>query len=488
MTISSMGRKGLVFGLSVAGKAENKGDRALDFLILVFIPITSEKTYYRRESMERQRSGQRAGKENQKVWERIKERYRQAGRFTKTVALTAAAAVLFFSGSPIQASYGAEGTQVERMRGGFSGSSAVRKNRFSLAEVSQKKTATLVRGRTFNESIKTMAAGKYRDTYRSDSLIEAVKQCTDADAMSGREVKELQAEGEPVYGWFEDGTIYLYTDADTVYLNEDCSGMFRYCEVLGDFSGVSAFDAGRMRDGNEMFIGCFGLITADSFRQWNTGSLEDMQAMFQECRWLQDISGLSEWDVSHVTNMGGLFMGGCFRSLEGLSKWDTGMVENLSGIFADCYAISDLSALSGWDVGNVTGFNYAFETCISLSDVTGIAGWDTSRAESVDRMFSGCEALTDASSLSSWDVRSITDMSNAFGGTGITDDSLYPSWYLEYKQAEEGLTGTGYSMWEEQGEIPKATPNNAGLDYGTASPSDAERADKELKADGQELS
>lgn len=371
---------------------------------------------------------------------------------------------------------------METIRKGFSGSSAVKENPISLAEVSRKKTATLVRGRTFNESIKTMAAGKDRDTYRSDSLIKAIRQCTDADAMSGRDVKELQEDGEPVYGWFEDGTIYFYTDADTVYLNEDCSGMFRYCEALGDFSGVSGFDAGRMRDGGEMFIGCYGLITADSFSQWNTGNLENMQAMFEECRWLQDITGLSEWDVSHVTNMGGLFMGGCFRSLGALSKWDTGMVENLSGIFGDCYAISDLDALSGWDVSSVTGLNYAFETCISLSDVTGIAGWNTSKVETVSRIFSECGALTDASSLSGWDMGSVTDMSIAFDGTGITDASLYPSWYPAYKPA-----GERDPMGEEQRKVPKATPGNAASAYVNASPSDAEKTDGNPEAEGGDI-
>ena len=255
--------------------------------------------------MELQRDGQKARKRKQDVRESIKERCHQAaGHLTKSAVLMAAT-VLVFSGNPIPVSYGAEGTQMKTMRGGFSGSSAVKENKISLAEVSQKKTATLARGRTFNESIKTMAAGKYRDTYRSDNLINAIRRCMETDAMSGKDVKQLQEDGEPVYGWFEDGTIYFYTDADTVYLNEDCSGMFRYCQTLGDFSGISGFDAGRMRDGSEMFIGCSGLITVDSFSRWNMGNLENMQAMFQECRWLQDISGLSGWDVSHVTNMGG---------------------------------------------------------------------------------------------------------------------------------------------------------------------------------------
>ncbi len=438
--------------------------------------------------MEQKSSGQTAGKMNQGVGEGVKETCHQAtGCFMKTAVLMVVT-MFIFSGSPISMSYGAEGRQEQTTRGGFSGGSAVKENKISLAEVSQKKTATLANGRRFNESIKTMAAGTYRGTYRSDSLINAIRRCTDADAMSGKAVKELQEDGEPVYGWFEDGTIYVYTEADTVYLNEDCSGMFRYCETLGDFSGISGFDASRMRDGSEMFLGCCGLITADSFSRWDTGSLEDMQAMFLECRWLQDISGVSGWDVSQVTNMGGLFSGGCFRSLEDLSEWDTGRVENLSGIFADCYMLSDLSALSGWEVGNVTGMNYAFETCVSLTDVTGIAGWDTSRVKTVDRMFMECGALTDASALSVWDMGSVTDMGSAFSETGITDASLYPSWYPDYKPSGEepqldamgsaqGLLGTGYSIQEELGEYPKATPGNAAPDYEAASPSDAKKAD-----------
>ncbi len=438
--------------------------------------------------MEQKCSGQTAGKMNQGVWEGIRETCHQAtGCFMKTTVLMAAA-MFVFSGSPMPVSYGAERTQEQTTRGGFSGSLAVKKNKISLTEVSRKKTATLANGRTFNEGIKTMAAGRYRGTYQNDSLINAIRCCTDAGAMSGKAVKELQEDGEPVYGWFEDGTIYVYTDADTAYLNEDCSGMFRYCGALGDFSGISGFDASRMRDGSEMFIGCCRLTTADSFSRWDTGSLENMQAMFLECRWLQDISGLSEWDVSQAANMGGLFSGGCFRSLEGLSEWDTGMVENLSGIFADCYMVSDLNALSGWDVGNVTAMDYAFETCTSLTDVAGIAGWDTSRVVSVGRMFLECGALTDASSLSAWDTGSVMDMGSAFSETGITDASLYPSWYPDYKPAGEGLQpdgmgsaqglpGTGYSIREEQGEYPKTTPGSAAPDYEAASPSDVKKAD-----------
>lgn len=386
--------------------------------------------------MERQICGWEEGRMPRSIVEDVKGTCHQAaGRFTKTAAIMAITAAFIFSGSSITVSHGAEGTHTETIRKGFSGSLAVKENPISLTEVRQEKTATLARGRMFNENIKTMAAGKYRDTYRSDNLIKAVRLCTDADSMSGKEVKQLQEAGEPVYGWFEDGIIYFYTDADTVYLNEDCSGMFRYCQALGDFSGVSGFDAGRMRDGSEMFIECSELITADSFSQWNTGNLEDMQAMFQECRWLQDITGLSNWDVSHVTNMGGLFRGGCFRSLEGLSGWDTRMVENLSGIFGECYAISDLSALSGWDTG------------------------------------------------------SVTNMFIAFDGTGITDASLYPSWYSEYRPAGEGLSGAEYSMREEQREVLMATPGNAepdntGLIHGIASPSDAEKADGIPEADG----
>lgn len=378
----------------------------------------------------------------------------------KSTVITAVAAMLLFSGRFMPVSYGAETEQGQTTRVGFSGSLAIKKNRISLAEVRQKKTATLAKGRTFNEGIKTMAAGKYVDLYRADRLINAIRCCTDADAMSGREVMELQADGEPVYGWFEDGIVYVYTDADVVYLNEDCSGMFRYCETLGDFSGISGFDASRVRDGGEMFFGCYGLVTADSFSQWDTGSLEDMQAMFQDCRWLQDISGLSGWDVSHVSSMGGLFMGCCFRSLEPLAGWDVGMVENLSVIFSNCYMISDLDALSGWDVGNVTGLNYAFETCVSLADVSGIAGWDTSKVETVEWMFIECEALTDASCLSGWDMGNVTRMRDAFGVTGITDASCYPSWYSEYSPSREN------SQSDVMGNIPELPEAGAFIQEG----------------------
>ena len=62
------------------------------------------------------------------------------------------------------------------------------------------------------------------DTTKKDKFIRF----TDKDVPSGIKSENLAECGGPVIAWFDNGTIYLRTDADKVYLNEDSSLVFNF--------------------------------------------------------------------------------------------------------------------------------------------------------------------------------------------------------------------------------------------------------------------
>jgi hypothetical protein len=73
--------------------------------------------------------------------------------------------------------------------------------------------------------------------------------------------------------------------------------------------------------------------------------------------------------------------------------------------------------------------------CTSLEDVSAIAGWNAENFQRVSYLCFGCSSLKDASALSSWKIDPTLSSERtqyAFYGTGITDASLYPTWYSAY--------------------------------------------------------
>lgn len=131
----------------------------------------------------------------------------------------------------------------------------------------------------------------------------------------------------------------------------------------------------------------------------------DAGGMFNGCRNLSNINFLSYWDVSSVTNM--------------------------NSMFSDCSKISNISSLKSWNVANVTDMGSMFLNCTGLSDISSLESWNVSKVNNLVNTFKGCSSLTDASKLSNWQVStSSCDVTDAFTDAGITDNTLYPKWYI----------------------------------------------------------
>ena len=78
-----------------------------------------------------------------------------------------------------------------------------------------------------------------------DSLITSIKYSDVEPDEINREEKNVVSTSEsvcPIYMWYEDGTIYWWSEDKTPALNEDASYMFCFIQSLTDISGVEQFD------------------------------------------------------------------------------------------------------------------------------------------------------------------------------------------------------------------------------------------------------
>jgi surface protein len=168
----------------------------------------------------------------------------------------------------------------------------------------------------------------------------------------------------PVYIWYDSGTIWMYSTANTIYANADSS--YLSCDMYN----------------------------------------------------LADISAFSHFDMSRVTNF----------------QWG----------FSSSHSITDLSPLSDWVFNQTSTVNMAgaFNDLPSLTDVSPLAGWPIAKMN-FNNLFNGSTSLTDARCLSGWNVSKVTDFTNVFNGSGITDASMYPTWYSGYQASDSTTLITG---------------------------------------------
>ena len=275
--------------------------------------------------------------------------------------------------------------------------------------------ATFDTGSVVSEKLKKLS-GDWSSSSTTNTAITAIKEARDLpdsiDTMNSENIISASDSVEPIYAWYEEGIIYYFTYANTLYLNEDASRMFN---------------------------GMANLALIDGIRDWVTSNTTNMSYMFGGAsKNVTDfILNLSEWDVSNVTNMTSMFSNAA-DSVTGnviidLSGWDTSNVTAMNSMF---YSVGAKAAnvqldISGWDTSNVTNMSYMFRSTGSNAaawSVIGLSDLDTSSVTNMSDMFTyfGAGTATFELDLSSWNVSNVTTMANMFSNVGdsATDFSL----------------------------------------------------------------
>ncbi len=250
-------------------------------------------------------------------------------------------------------------------------------------------SATLTTGKNFNQAIKRLS-GQSTATYStSNTTITAFERSATAPASSVTTADISKNQDGSVVAWFDNGTIYWYSEADTVYMNEDSSNMFYKCTGLTSLD-VSGFDTSNVTNMNNMFSSCSGLTTLD-VSGFDTSKVTSMRYMFIDCSNLTSLD-VSNFNTSNVTNMSFMFYNCSGLTSLDLSSFNTSNVTNMSGMFYGCSGLTSLD-VSGLDTSNVTNMIYMFAGCNNLATIYASDMWNTDKVTSSDGMFTDCSSL-----------------------------------------------------------------------------------------------
>ena len=201
-----------------------------------------------------------------------------------------------------------------------------------------------------------------------------------------------------IYVWLSNDskTIYWWSDADVVYMNEDASEMFR------DING----GAKKMKE-----IDISGI---------NTSRVKNMSKMFQADYNIYEKIILGDIDTSNVENMSGMFAsyGNYFIGQEvetlNLSRFNTSKVKNMSGMFMGTH--SPVIDLTHFDTSNVEDMSHMFRNNHTLKRVN-LAGLNVKKVRNVTNMFTSSsisETALKEINMSGWQLDQVTDLGGLF--------------------------------------------------------------------------
>ena len=279
-------------------------------------------------------------------------------------------------------------------------------------EMHVKATATFDTGLNVNAKLKKLSGQSDANYSTSNTTITTIAKAdilsSSVDTNDSKYILSSNDSIVPIYGWYDNGTIYYYTNAEEIYLNANSSNMFQNLRILSDIEMSS----------------------------WNTSNVTNMGSMFYYAGYSAttwSVGDLSGWDTSSVTNMGSMFSSAGYSattwSVGDLSGWDTSSVTNMGSIFnsagrsATTWSVGDLS---GWNTSNVTNMGNMFNqagyksTTWSVGD---LSGWDTSSVKDMTNMFyqAGYKSTTwSVGNLSGWDTSSVTSMGSMFSSAGLS--------------------------------------------------------------------
>lgn len=273
-------------------------------------------------------------------------------------------------------------------------------------------SATFIPGPDVNNAIRNANIGHDVEFFKKSNVAPAnlatatVVSTTDSDV--------------PIYLWYDQAqkTIFWWSNADTVYINEDSNYMLANINdnsTLVQLIDMRGINTSRMKNAHHMFWTKEGLTKHIDLSEFDTSNLEDVGYMFSTPYETVSTAQIDPIDFSHfntskVKIMTGMFAGSYLPSID-IRNFDTRNVVDMQYTFAGLKNVRHLD-LHGFDVSKVNNIGAIFSgnpTLVSLN----LANWQLDSIHAMDSLFAGMHALTDLN-LTGFTTKNVTDMHHMF--------------------------------------------------------------------------
>ena len=268
-----------------------------------------------------------------------------------------------------------------------------------------------------------------------DEMITSIKYSDNEPNNTNKENKNIVSTLEspyPIYMWFDNGTIYWWSEDKTPNMNETSSSMFRNINNLENISGLSKFDTKSVENLSATFAYSYSINNLKGLETWDVSKVTTMYGMFTNSYLLEDISALENWNVSNVENMKCLFQNAdSLSDIMPLANWNVSKVKTMNRMFFGNATyqneISSFYSLRNWDTSSLEDMDYMFQASFSLKSLAGLENWNVSNVTTMNGSFNQCRLLKYAD-LSNWDMSNVTNTTYMFDNT-ILEELKTPKTY-----------------------------------------------------------
>lgn len=273
-------------------------------------------------------------------------------------------------------------------------------------------SATFLAGPTVNGIIRSVNTGHDVEFFK--------KAAAAPPASVHAEIVSTADSDLPIYLWYDQAarTIFWWSNADTVYINEDSNYMLANINdnsTLVQLIDMRGINTSRMKNAHHMFWTKDGLTKHIDLSEFDTSNLEDAGYMFSTPYENNSTTPIDPIDFSHfetrkLKNMTGMFAGSYLPSID-LRHFNTGNVTDMQYTFSGLKNVTHLD-LYGFDVSKVNNIGAIFwnnPTLVSLS----LAHWQLDSIHAMDSLFAGMHALTSLD-LTGFTTKNVTDMHHMF--------------------------------------------------------------------------
>lgn len=273
-------------------------------------------------------------------------------------------------------------------------------------------SATFIPGPDVNNAIRNANIGHDVEFFKKSNVAPANLATATVVSTAGSDL--------PIYLWYDQvqKTIFWWSNADTVYINEDSNYMLANINdnsTLVQLIDMRGINTSRMKNAHHMFWTKEGLTKHIDLSEFDTSNLEDVGYMFSTPYETVSTAQIDPIDFSHfntskVKIMTGMFAGSYLPSID-IRNFDTRNVVDMQYTFAGLKNVRHLD-LHGFDVSKVNNIGAIFSgnpTLVSLN----LANWQLDSIHAMDSLFAGMHALTDLN-LTGFTTKNVTDMHHMF--------------------------------------------------------------------------
>jgi surface protein len=173
-------------------------------------------------------------------------------------------------------------------------------------------TATLKIGQNVNAALKTLAKGSSASYSTTDTLIKNLSFVDTLPSTVDENTPRVNIalDGEiPVYAYWvaNDEAIYINTEADKIYANNDSSYMFYYMQALTSLTFPDSFNTSNVTNMGSMFSGMQALTSLTLPDSFDTSNVTDMSTMFSDMYALTSLTLPDSFVIASETDTDGIF-------------------------------------------------------------------------------------------------------------------------------------------------------------------------------------